>query len=170
MHLQRISNTQRNLASATHRRGAAAVEFAISISVLLLIVFASIEFARLNMVKHSIEHASYLAARRGIIAGATAADVRSTGQAHLDQIGVQGETITVTPSTITDSTTVVEVNVNVPMTGNTWISPAYFGGSMNARTRMLAERVASDMSSAVGADGGDGDGGDDDDDDDDDDD
>ena len=47
-----------------HRTGAVAVEFAIAISILLMIVFASIEFVRLNMLKHSVEHASYLAARK----------------------------------------------------------------------------------------------------------
>lgn len=131
------------------RRGAAAVEFAVAISVLLMIVFASIEFVRLNMIKHSIEHASYLAARDGIIVGAKSNDVKQRALDHLAIFNLSGATVTVNPSTIKDDTQVVEVTVDVPVTGNSWISPAYFGGTLTARTRMLAERAAADMAGAL---------------------
>ena len=134
----------------TSRQGAAAVEFAITISLLLVIMFASIEFSRLNMLEHSIEHASYLAARRGMITGATKHDVESTAKLHLDLLGVSGETITVSPSKIDDDTRLIDVSIDVPLAGNTWISPVYFGGTLTARTRMLTERVAADMAGAAG--------------------
>jgi Flp pilus assembly protein TadG len=149
------SSTIRSQKSFSRRRGAAAVEFAIAISVLLLIMFASIEFARLNMIKHSVEHASYLAARRGIITGAKVNDVKAAAEFHLGVIGLTGESITVSPNKINDQTTVIEVTIDVPMAGNTWISPAYFGGTMSATTRMFAERAAADMAGAVGAGSGD---------------
>lgn len=139
----------RSRKSVCRRHGAAAVEFAIAISLLLLIIFASIEFARLNMVKHSVEHASYLAARRGIITGAEVSDVKGAAEFHLGMIGLTGESITVSPDQIDDETTVIEVTIDVPMAGNTWISPAYFGGTISATTRMLAERVAADMAAAL---------------------
>ena len=43
------------LSQSNSRRGAAAVEFALASSVLLMMVFASIEFVRLNMMKHAVE-------------------------------------------------------------------------------------------------------------------
>lgn len=131
------------------RTGAAAVEFAIAISVLLMIVFASIEFVRLNMLKHSVEHASYLAARRGIIIGAKSDDVKAAAEAHLAVLNVSGEVVTVTPDTIQDDTQIIEVVVDVPISGNSWISPVYFSGLITGRTRMLAERAAADMASAA---------------------
>lgn len=131
------------------RTGAAAVEFAIAISVLLMIVFASIEFVRLNMLKHSIEHASYLAARKGIIIGAKANDVKDEASAHLDLLSVTGETVTLNPSKIDDDTQVIEVVISVPVSGNSWISPVYFTGNITGRTRMLAERAAADMADAI---------------------
>jgi hypothetical protein len=131
------------------RAGAAAVEFAVAISVLLMIVFASIEFVRLNMLKHSVEHASYLAARKGIIIGAKSNDVKNEALAHLAILNVSGETVTVNPATINDDTQIVEVIVNVPMSGNSWISPVYFNGTITGRTRMLAEREAADMAAAL---------------------
>lgn len=138
-------------ASRNHlnRTGATAVEFAIAISILITIVFASIEFVRLNMLKHSIEHASYLAARKGIIIGAKTDDVIDTATAHLALLNVSGETVTVIPNEITDDTQIVEVIVDVPTSGNSWISPVYFSGTITGRTRMLAEREAADMSAAL---------------------
>ena len=138
-------------ASRNHRSrtGATAVEFAIAISILITIVFASIEFVRLNMLKHSIEHASYLAARKGIIVGAKTNDVKDAARDHLALLNVSGETVTVNPNSIKDDTQIVEVIVDVPTSGNTWISPVYFSGTITGRTRMLAEREAADMAAAL---------------------
>lgn len=131
--------------------GAAAVEFAIAITILLLVVFASIEFLRLNMLKHAVEHSSYLAARQGIIIGAKNADIKQTAQAHLALLSLSGASVAVSPDEIDDDTRIVEVTVDVPVTGNSWISPVYFGGTISGRTRMLAERAAVDMASALPA-------------------
>ena len=139
--------THRN--KTKRRRGAVAVEFAIAISVLLMLVFGSIEIVRLNMLRHSVEQASYQAARKGIIIGAKSNDVKQVAQDHLAKLNVTGGTVTVTPSKITDDTEVVQVNVSVPVTGNSWVSPVYFFGDIAGQTRMLAERAAADMNAAV---------------------
>ena len=131
------------------RRGAAAVEFAFAITILLMVVFASIEFVRLNMLRHNVEYASYLAARNGIITGAKSNNVKQVAEDHLAVIGVSNATVTVTPNKITDATEIVEVTVDLPMSGNTWIAPIYFGGTVKGRSRMLAERGAADMTSAL---------------------
>lgn len=132
------------------RTGAAAVEFAVAIVVLLTVVFASIEFVRLNMLQHSVEHASYLAARRGIIMGANASDVEQVAADHLNLMQVKGGNVVVNPSKINDDTQLIDVTVSVPVTGNSWISPVYFTGTLNGRTRMLAERAAAEMSGSLG--------------------
>ena len=139
----------RNNRPLRQRRGAAAVEFAFAISILLVIVFASIEFVRLNMLKHSVEHASYLAARKGIIIGASSDDVRQVAENHLAKFSVVGGAVSVDPEIITDDTRIIQVNVTVPVTGNSWISPVYFSGTLSGRSRMLAERAAADMNSAL---------------------
>ena len=140
---------QQNRRSARSRTGATAVEFAISISVLLMIVFASIEFARLNMLKHAVEYASYEAARDGIIIGAKVSNVQQTAEDHLSNLGVSNATVNVTPNKIKDDTQLIEVTIDLPLTGNTWISPVYFGGTITGKTRMLAERAAADMMGAL---------------------
>lgn len=135
------------------RRGAAAVEFAIAMTVLFLFVFASIEFVRLSMLRHSVEYASYLGARRGIIIGTKAKDAEDVAKEHLIAMGLTGGSVTVDPNNVTDETQMVEVSVNLPVTGNSWISPVYFGGTLTGRTRMYTERVAAEMSSAMPASG-----------------
>ncbi len=127
------------------------MEFSLCITILLLVVFASIEFVRLNMIRHSVEHGSYLAARRGIITGATVADVTTTAQNHLATIGINNGTVTVTPNPIDDNTQIVEVVIDAPVAGNTWISPVYFQGMVSGRTRMLAERASGEMVGAIAA-------------------
>lgn len=139
----------RNKKDPQSRRGAAAVEFAIAISILLMLVFASIEFVRLNMMKHSVDHASYLACRKGIIVGAQIADVQGVAEDHLALFGMTGATVTVTPNPIVDDTGVVEVSIDVPMAGNSWISPVYFNGTMTGRTKLLADRAAAKMVGAL---------------------
>ena len=131
------------------RQGAVAVEFAIAITILLMLVFASIEFVRLNMLRHSVEQASYLAARKGIIIGAKRSTVEQIAEDHLNILSVNNATVNVTPSTITDDTQVVQVDISVPITGNSWVAPVYFFGNITGRTRMLAERAAADMAGVI---------------------
>ena len=131
------------------RKGATAVEFAIAATVLLLIVFASIEFCRLSMLRHSVEYASYLAARKAMIIGARRQDIVDEAELHLQNLGITGGNVNVNPSTITDTTQIVEITVDVPVTGNSWISPVYFGGTLSGRTRMLTDRIASEMAAAL---------------------
>tara|TARA_R110002049_G_scaffold2750_2_gene21630 strand:+ start:482152 stop:482589 length:438 start_codon:yes stop_codon:yes gene_type:complete len=131
------------------RQGAVAVEFAIAISILLMLVFASIEFVRLNMLRHSVEQASYQAARKGIITGAKVNNVKQEAQNHLALLNVNNATVTVTPNNIKDDTQIIQVNVSVPVTGNSWVAPVYFFGDITGQTRMLAERAAADMADAL---------------------
>ena len=131
------------------RRGAAAVEFAFAISVLLLIIFASIEFVRLNMMNHAVGHASYLAARKGIVVGANVNDVKDVADQHLALFGIGCAKITVMPNPITDETDIIEVTIDAPVSGNSWVSPLYFGGNLVGRTRLLADRAAAQMSGAL---------------------
>lgn len=140
--------SRRNL---KRRRGAAAVEFAFTISILLLLIGASIEFVRLNMMEHAVDHASYLAARKGIVVGAKSNDLKNIAQDHLELFGIGGATVTVHPNNITDETEVIEVNIDAPMSGNTWISPLYFNGTINGRTRILADRTAAAMVGTAGS-------------------
>ena len=132
-------NNKRN-----RRRGATAVEFAITAPVVFLFFFAAYEFSRANMVRHTIEIAAYEGARRGIVPGATAADVSTRVNAVLAPSGMGGAIVSLTPSVIDRSTREVTVNVEVPLDGNGWILPRFVGGlSLESASTLAREGFVS---------------------------
>jgi Flp pilus assembly protein TadG len=107
------------------RRGATAVEFALTLPIFLLFLMAAFEFGWMNVVRHTADNAAYEAARTAIVPGATAAEVNAKANAVLNVIGVRGATVTVNPSTISDATTQVTVSVDVPMKSNALVIPRF---------------------------------------------
>jgi Flp pilus assembly protein TadG len=108
------------------RRGVVTVEFAICVPILLLFFFAALEFSRVNMIRQTVENATYEGCRRGIVPGATAANCRTSAQAVLNTISVHGATINVTPAVITQDTPQVTVSVAIPVNNNSWVAPLFF--------------------------------------------
>jgi Flp pilus assembly protein TadG len=108
------------------RRGAVTVEFAFCVPVLLLFFFGSIEFARVNMIRQTIENAVYEGCRRGVVPGATADDCRAAAQSVLNGVAAQGADITVSPAVIDDDSHEVTVSVSVPINSNSWVAPFFF--------------------------------------------
>ena len=96
------------------RRGAAAVEFAVTAPILFIIFFAMIEFARFNMIRHGIDCAVYEGARRGIVPGATVNDVQGAATSILNAVSAIDGSVTVVPGALTPETTQVTVTVSVP--------------------------------------------------------
>ena len=123
------------------RCGATTVEFAICCPILFLFTFASLEFSRVNMIRQTVENAVYEGCRRGIVPGATAADVADTAQAVLNTISTSGAQITVDPTTITEDTTEVSVSVVVPVNANSWVAPFFFKNKqLSSELTMRRER------------------------------
>lgn len=120
-----------------NRRGASAVEFAFVAPVLFVIFLGSIEYARANQVANATAYAAYQGCRRAITPGATAAKVTTAVQAVLDANLIKGSTVTVNPSTITDSTSTVTVTVSVPLNSNAWVTPKLTSGKTFSRSCTL---------------------------------
>jgi Flp pilus assembly protein TadG len=95
------------------RRGTTAVECALCLPLLLLLLFGGIEFGRALQVRHTLENAAYEAARVALVPGGTAGEARAEANRVLGTIGVTGATIDVTPATITTATTEVTVAISV---------------------------------------------------------
>ena len=111
------------------RRGTAAVEFAMTAPVLFLLLFGAIEFSRANMLRHTIAEAAYEGARRGIVPGANADQVRSVAAGILSSASSLGYTIDVVPATITPDTPQITVSIAIPLSQNSWTPSMFFGGS-----------------------------------------
>ena len=119
------------------RCGATTVEFALCLPVLFLFTFAALEFSRVNMIRQSVENATYEGCRRGIVPGATVQDVRDATQEVLDTILAQNAQISILPTVITKDTPEVSVTIAVPINSNSWVAPLFFNGKTVAGTMTL---------------------------------
>jgi len=104
------------------------VEFALCAPLLFLLTFAAWEFSRANMILNTMENACYEGCRRGIVPGATAADVQVATQAVLNSAFATSTNIQVLPSVITNNTPEVTVTIDVPLDQNSWVTPVFLSG------------------------------------------
>lgn len=121
-----------------NRRGTTTVEFALCAPILFLFTFASFEYSRVNSLRQTAENAVYEGCRRGIVPGATVADVQASTQLILDSVFARNSTITVTPSVITEDTSRVTVDVTIPLDDNSWVAPNFFRGRAVSSSLTLA--------------------------------
>ena len=124
------------------RRGAAAVEFAITAPIFLLFLLSAFEFGWLNVMRHTADNAAYEAARTVIVPGATAAEATAKATSILNVVGARGAKISITPSSITNSTTDVTVAVDIPMNSNGLITPRFTGKTtLHSQSTLKTERA-----------------------------
>ena len=119
------------------RRGATAVEFALAAPILVLMIFAAIEFSRVNMLRHTAAEAAYEGARRGIVPGASADDVRTVATNIIHCASASTFTIDVSPATIVHDTPEVSVSVSIPVDANSWGISQFFTGRTLLKTFTL---------------------------------
>ena len=119
------------------RRGAAAVEFALTVPIVFIFFFASVEFGRMNMIWHSTHNAAYEAARRGLVNGTSDEEVRQRALAVLGAATVRNANVEVN-----QTETQVNVRVTVPFADNAWVPPAYFQDMVLASNLTLNKDAA----------------------------
>ena len=107
------------------RKGATAVEFALTAPVFFLFLLAAFEFGWLNVIRHTADNAAYEAARTVIVPGATAAEARAKADGLLNIVGARGARVTVTPPVLTTDTDQVTVSIDIPMSRNGLIVPRF---------------------------------------------
>jgi Flp pilus assembly protein TadG len=107
------------------RRGATAVEFALTAPVFFLFLLAAIEFGWLNVLRHTADNAAYEAARTAMVPGATNAEAVDKANGLLKIVGARNANVTVTPSVFTPETDEVTVTIDIPMSNNGLIVPRF---------------------------------------------
>ena len=112
-----------------NRRGGALVEFAFCAPILILMVLATIEACTMTFLQQSLEITAYEGARTAILPSSDLNNVLGVCQQILDDRGIQGATITVTPSSFESTTegTYIKVEVSAPCGPNSVASNWYFG-------------------------------------------
>lgn len=104
------------------------MELAVVLPIMLLFFFAQFELVRLNNIRNCIYLAAYEGARKGVVPGATAAEVQQAANDILASASTINATVTVTPAVITDGTGEVTVTISVPLDDNAWITPRFAAG------------------------------------------
>lgn len=102
------------------QRGATTVELAICLPIFFTIIFFFLEAWRFQEFQQSIDQAAFEACRLGIVPGASVATVRAKATSILSAVGASTATITVTPSTITDTTQSINVTVSLNYSDVGW--------------------------------------------------
>lgn len=133
-----INNRRKN------RRGTAAVEFAIAGPALLVIIFLSIEFARLSMIRNLAQNAAYEAARHCMVEGATADEAVARAEEVLQMLATRGAEVVINDNLPFDRTTsTVKVHVSVSMEENAFVIPwLYQDRFINAVMELRTEKYA----------------------------
>jgi len=125
-----------------HRRAAASIEFAVSMSVLTFFVMAGIEFFRVSMIRHHADNAAYEAARAAIFPGASNADAVTAANNYLSLIGVTPASIKISPNPIDQNTAHLQVEVSIAMDDNSWGVGSFMAGkTLVGRCRLMTERA-----------------------------
>ncbi|MEO8494398.1 MAG: TadE family protein [Planctomycetota bacterium] len=128
--------------STTARRGVAAVEFAVILPVLLLLVLGTVEATSMIYLKQSIQIAAYEGARVALVPGSNKNNVIGACNQILKDRNVQGATVTVTPAAIKNQPygTFIQVKVRAPCKLNGFFPPwFYVGKSLVAQVEMMKE-------------------------------
>ncbi len=130
-------------ACGRRRRGAAVVEFAIVVPLLLLMVLGIIEFGRMIMVQQILTNASREGARRAILEQSTADRVKTLVGEYLAGTTVSGATVAVSPGDLKSIGfgDPVTVTVSVPYDRVSWIPSSWFlsGATLSAQSVMHGE-------------------------------
>ncbi len=95
---------------------------------LMFIVLSSIEFGRMNVMRHTVNNAAYEGARRAIVPGATSADAESMARQIMGTCGARGVVVDVNPSVIDLATPQVTVTVTVRADANGFLVHKFFRG------------------------------------------
>lgn len=137
-HRTRHRQSWRRRRQRTQRSGLVTVEFALTASMLFMIFFASIDFARANLIRHVVNNAAFEAARSSIIPGATETRIRNRAEAILATGYVNGAEISVIPANFDDETEELTVRIEVPMSANQWVLSHFFAGKVFVRESTIA--------------------------------
>jgi Flp pilus assembly protein TadG len=124
------------------RRGVAAVEFAVCLPIIVLIVLSTIEACSMIFLKQTLAIAAYQGARTAIIPGKTQTDVVAACTQILKDRNVDGAVVTVKPKDFEnlEPGQYVDVTVTAPCNANSIVRNKFYKGkTLTANASMMIE-------------------------------
>lgn len=98
------------------RRGAAVVELAVTVPLLLILAFGTLEATTAIHLRQSLEVCAYEGARVALLPGTTSSNVQAACESMLLDRGVSNATVQVTPSNFSGRPYGTEINVEISTT------------------------------------------------------
>ena len=117
---RRVATSRKTFGSRTTRSGVAAVEAALCIPLILILMLGTLEITSGLYLRESLSVCSFEACRTGTRRRSTAADVQARATEVLADRGVTGATVTITPSNF-DTLGALDpftVEISAPTAGN----------------------------------------------------
>ena len=117
--------------TSEHRAGAAAVEFAVVLPFIVLLILGAIEAGRAVMVQHALEEAARAGCRLYVVDDVTEQEARDMIADSLTAAGITKYTITLNPATKAGVDTHLEpvtVTVSVNYADVAWLPARFFTG------------------------------------------
>lgn len=120
----------RQTANSIHRKGAAIVELAVVLPLLLLLLMGTIEACAAMHLQQSIDIASYEAVRTSLLPKSSSTLVRTTAEKFLTNRNTKGATISISPANFESAPigTTITVSISAPSDQNLPVSPFFFRG------------------------------------------
>lgn len=105
-------------------------------------IFASIEFSRLSMIRNLTQDAAYFAARHAMVPGATSAEAIDEANRILGFMNTKGAVININENEeLDDDTNLVSVTITVPVAENSFLIPKFTNDiEFSATATMRTER------------------------------
>lgn len=125
------------------RSGAAVVELAVCLPMMMIIFMGTIEATDLVFLRQKLVTAAYEAARTASAPGQTSSKAVSAGEAILTSRKIQGGAVTISPAVTQDTPTGTEIAVTVtaPFAPNATTTPFVLSGSngVTVTVRMIRQ-------------------------------
>jgi len=131
-----------HLRPAEARRGAAAVELAICLPLLVLLIMASIEACTMIFLDHGLTITSYEGARVAINYDGTNAQVLARCDQIISQRSIKDVSVSTNPTDVSNVPrgAPIDVTVSAPCEPNMIVPPWFFGGrTITVTTTMVKE-------------------------------
>lgn len=120
------------------RRGATAVEMAVTMPIVFLVFWGFWEWSRVEMIRHAAATAAYESSRRGILPGATIADMETVANEKLLPYSVSGAVVTPSIDAVNN---LASVEISIPVDQNLWGTGRFFTGKhIVSRFDLLREK------------------------------